>query len=124
MQHLIEEKLSEVQIKILTSIHEECYDDYACGYDSLEDWTDLERKELKPLMIDLRNKGFVTYERGLMNDDGETAGSGYLITYKGKSKAHPCDVCGEYAIYGYDGKKECEQHYLKSSLASLIKKTK
>ena len=33
---------------------------------------------------DLRNRGYVTFERGLFNEDGEVAGSGYAITKAGK----------------------------------------
>lgn len=32
----------------------------------------------------LRNRGLVTFERGLFTDDGEVAGSGYAITKAGR----------------------------------------
>ncbi len=102
--------IPEVEKMILEGIHDTCYDDYAAGYDSFEDWTGLTHKDLKPILLEMRNKGLVTYEKGLMTDDGEVAGSGYMITYKGKCIIFPCDVCGEYAVYSYDGKKECEEH--------------
>ena len=35
-------------------------------------------------LISLRNKGLVIYARGLFDDDGKTAGSGYAITVRGE----------------------------------------
>ena len=35
-------------------------------------------------LISLRNRGLVIYLRGLFNDEGMTAGSGYAITVRGK----------------------------------------
>lgn len=79
-------ELNDTQRTILIHMNER-FSDMTSGYDSFEDWTGMKRKELKPLMLDLRNKGYVTYERGCMNDDGDVAGSGYCITPKGEATA-------------------------------------
>lgn len=34
----------------------------------------------------LREKGLVEYRRGLMNEDGEVAGSGYGLTQEGRTR--------------------------------------
>lgn len=110
--------ITELQLSIIKSIYN--YIDYEEGlcfnYRGLENLTNLDRKVLKPMLLDLRNKGYVVFEKGLVNDEGEFAGSGYGLTKKGEATAHPCDICGKYAVYGYKGKKECEIHYGKSPI--------
>lgn len=41
------------------------------------------RKEIQVAMKDLRVREYAEFMRGLMNDEGEVAGSGYALTRKG-----------------------------------------
>ena len=42
---------------------------------------------VKVALSDLREQGMASFARGLMDDDGDVAGSGYCITEKGAIKA-------------------------------------
>ena len=46
------------------------------------DW--ITRDMASAICKSLRDRGFLTYERGLWSEDGEPAGSGYAITDKGR----------------------------------------
>lgn len=60
-------------IKYLTS------DEYYYGYDYICDETGLDQATAKQAIDQLRSVGVVRFARGLMNDDGEVAGSGFGI---------------------------------------------
>lgn len=78
--------LIEIEFRILEHFVE-LDEDYCYGYDEFVVATGLSKEELKPAMKSLREKGFVEYHRGLINDDGETAGSGFGLNYRKKSEA-------------------------------------
>ena len=79
----------------------------------------------------LLRKGLTEFHRGLMDDEGKEAGSGYCATYMGQALISHCDLCTNRNTYEYhvdadgktvfsvDGKarlvKECEDHYKKSA---------
>lgn len=65
-------------LKALSESEEWCY-----AYDYLEGETGLERKWLKPIIAKLRKLGYVEYWRGLMDDDGNVAGSGFCRSRAG-----------------------------------------
>jgi hypothetical protein len=75
----IEIEISDLQIKILQNL--ESNNSYCVGYDYLGDIAD--RNTLKPNIHFLKTIGLVQYFRGLMNDDGEVAGSGFCRTLEG-----------------------------------------
>lgn len=83
--------------------------------------------EIRRACRSLARKELAQFHRGLFDEDGQVAGSGYCATEKGAAMISPCDVCGELAIYDYeidekgeqtfnDGVRvlECEEHYKKS----------
>lgn len=71
--------LTENQIKILKQFqgnYEWCYT--FAHFDDLG----MDRKQLSKEFKSLRDLELVTFERGLMDDDGMVAGSGYALNYK------------------------------------------
>jgi hypothetical protein len=82
--------LNEVQQKLLKNLYEcnqHAYDEGWCfSYASIsDDLQGVERKELTKNMRRLRKLELALYQRGLMNEDGEVAGSGFSITEEGKA---------------------------------------
>jgi len=73
------EELTENQIKILRAFREQTEDDLYYSYGYLD--IDLDIKTLKKEMRRLRELGLVDFQRGLMTEDGEVAGSGHQIPY-------------------------------------------
>lgn len=73
-------KLIDVQKQIIFALY---YDtDFCYGYAYLIDKVPgYSREELKRHVTALRKAGLVRYERGLFDDDGQTAGSGFTIEY-------------------------------------------
>jgi hypothetical protein len=82
--------------------------------------TKLELSQVRRSVCSLAKKGLAKYERGLFNEDGEVAGSGYRATLAGAALLNPCDVCGDLASFVYDGKRECEQHYGKNTKTDAV----
>lgn len=74
--------MSDEQLKILGAFAE-VGEDYCIGYRTLEPRTGMTREQLKPLVAELRKLGYAYYAKGLMNEDGEVAGSGFGITREG-----------------------------------------
>lgn len=68
-------KLPTEQIKILLVF--DGNDEYCYPYRTFERETGLDRATLKKHMTELRQKGYVYYARGLMDEDGQVAGSGF-----------------------------------------------
>lgn len=58
-------------------------EDYCFGYAYLERATGMTRAQLKPIVTSLRKTEHVYYAKGLLNEEGQTAGSGFGITRKG-----------------------------------------
>lgn len=72
-------KFNKIDLAILAALGEQ--DEYCFPYSYLERRTGYDRKELKPRIKYLREQGYVTYERGLMSEEGEVAGSGFGVKY-------------------------------------------
>lgn len=59
--------------------------------------TGLEERKVRCAVRSLARKGLTEYVRGLFDDDGMVAGSGYAATYEGAKFIDPCNDCGELA---------------------------
>lgn len=68
---------TEVEYNVLQAIQHDS--DMCYGYDWIMDYTKVDRKETKKAVDHLRELKVVSFHRGLMNDDGEVAGSGFGI---------------------------------------------
>lgn len=124
--------MSKNQRKVLEFLSEHGDHEGRCFYfRTIAKGTKLTIRECRLACRALARKGFAEFHRGLFDDDGMAAGSGYCATTKGEALISPCDVCGKLARYDYsvdkDGKQvwlekenivsrilECEQHYKKS----------
>ena len=68
--------LTEIEYQVLQALHDS---DLCYGYDWIMDYTKVDRKETKKAVDHLRELRVISFYRGLMNDDGEVAGSGFGI---------------------------------------------
>ncbi len=127
-------KITEKERSVLSVLAAEWNDDYPCFYfrgivSMLKGLpNELDERQVRLACRSLARKGLAKFERGLFNDDGEVAGSGYCATRAGAALMSPCDVCGDLATFEYnvDEKgehsyepddplvRECETHYKKS----------
>lgn len=120
-------KINDNERKIL----ERLIEDEECAYyfKSLTgDGMDI--KAVRGACRSLARKGLAEYHRGLFNDDGMAAGSGYGITAEGMAFIQPCDLCPRRASFDYEmdatgkykwtvgfdektsiRKRECDLHY-------------
>lgn len=129
-------EICENERKVLAALAEDYSDDewHAWYLRDLVTETKLEIAQVRRACRSLAKKGYAKYERGLFNEDGEVAGSGYRATLAGAALMHPCDICGDYISYDYyvdekgqysnelypDEKghrhvRECKQHYKQSA---------
>lgn len=69
--------LSEVEYQVLQALQHDT--DLCYGYDWIMDYTKVDRAETKKAVDHLRELHIIEFHRGLMNDDGEVAGSGFGI---------------------------------------------
>ena len=78
--------LNENETKVLTYLREESMPDgeYCLPFDWISDGTTLDRKAVRRACRSLARKGLAGFYRGLMDDDGKVAGSGYSITFAGE----------------------------------------
>lgn len=83
--------LTKIQYEILTKLDSE----YSYGFSWFDD-LGLTRKELSAEFKVLRKIGLVEYQRGLLNDDGEVAGSGYGLPYGRKADERLGKLLKEY----------------------------
>lgn len=109
--------LNENERKVLAVLDEvtDTWGERCITFSWIIDDAKLTLKEVRRACRSLRRKGLAEFYRGLMDEDGRVAGSGYCISKSGKAFMHPCDVCGAEASYDYDGKLECETHYRQSA---------
>lgn len=68
---------TEVEYQVLQALQHDS--DLCYGYDWIMDYTKVDRAETKKAVDHLRELDLVEFHRGLMNDDGEVAGSGFGI---------------------------------------------
>lgn len=102
------------ELKVLTKLAEATPGGELCVSFSYLQEEGLDYKAVRKACRSLKKKGLAEFHRGLMDDDGMAAGSGYCVTRAGEAFISPCDVCGDLATYSYDGKLECEEHYKQS----------
>lgn len=132
-------EINEKELKVLKQLSSS-YDPEDWGafyFKSLISSTGLELKEVRRACRSLAKKGLAKYERGLVDEDGIPAGSGYRATEEGAAFITPCNVCGRRATYDYwtDEKGdvsywnlaghevhilECEQHYKQSAVQAIL----
>lgn len=87
--------LSKIQYEILSLLDTEyCYSfDYLIGYHP--EWT---KPQLSKEFKLLREMGLVEFNRGLLNDDGEAAGSGYCLLYGSTAQEKRNKLIEEYNL--------------------------
>lgn len=104
-------KEEEIKLKDLTNNEKQVlevlfentdtWDERCIGFDWITGDSKLSRKEVQKSCKTLREYGLVEFHRGLMDDDGKVAGSGYNISQKGSALINPCDICGDSADYDW-----------------------
>ena len=80
MKDQIKENITERQLNILAYFLEADHD-FAYRYDTIQDWTYLSREVLQQEIKILRDWGLIDWVRGLLDDEGYAAGSGFQINY-------------------------------------------
>lgn len=85
-------KINENERKVLEYIAEE-YDEMAYYFRGIVKHTGLELKQVRRACRSLARKGYAEYRRGLFNEDGMTAGSGYSATREGALIVRGCKDC-------------------------------
>lgn len=79
-------RLNSVEGLVLRELADWYSDDACCRYfDSIALETGLARAEVRRAARSLARKGLAAYERGLFDDGGRVAGSGYRCTLVGRS---------------------------------------
>ena len=112
-------KVNENEQKVLEYLASEYEEGMAYYFTSIEEGTKLDRKTVRRSCRSLTRKGLAQFVRGLFDDDGKVAGSGYSVTLQGAKLVNHCDLCDELPTYDYDGKKECQAHYGKSAKSTV-----
>lgn len=81
-------KLNDAEQRVLRAMADsygECEDFCFRGFAGLTTETGLDRKVVRRAARSLARKGLAEYGRGLWNEDGEPAGSGYACTRAGRA---------------------------------------
>lgn len=83
------QRLPPHQRTVLGAFADNAADDYegpwAYSFREIMEWTGFSRAQVSRACKALRRYGFLSFERGLFNEDGQVAGSGYAITRAGRS---------------------------------------
>ena len=122
-------KLNENEEKVLKYLDDfaEDRDEGVCTYTKfIAKGVGLDEKKARRAIRSLVRKGMAEYHRGLFDDDGMVAGSGYCISDSGKALLNPCDVCGRSITYKYVAEngleiRECGVHYKQSPRLAQMK---
>lgn len=78
-------KINHIEQKVLSVLAQGVeYDFGFLGFAGIMSRTHLDRKAVRRACRSLARKGLAVYERGLWNDDGDPAGSGYCSTEAGR----------------------------------------
>ena len=86
----METKISERERKCLEYLASIFENEGNCTYFRvIAEYTKLTEKQVKRSVRSLARKGLAKYERGLFDDDGFTAGSGYRATEEGNNLIEP-----------------------------------
>lgn len=122
-------KISEREEKILRFFAEWAgdHEEGSCTYTRVvEKQTGIEKA--RRYIRSLVRKGLLEYHRGLFDDDGMVAGSGYCISTAGEVWVDPCDIadCNRRISYKFEHDngetiRECQFHYEKSAKRALQK---
>ena len=83
----IENSIATIEMSVLKTLNEYSEDsDYGQAWYTwkIAEDTGLTKEYARVALLSLRNRGLVIWQRGLFNDDGMTAGSGYAITNQGQ----------------------------------------
>jgi len=79
---MVKKTLNDNEIEVLTFLAEYARDCECCWAFKYID-ADLSLKEIKIACRSLADKGLTKFHRGLMDEDGKVAGSGYCSTQQG-----------------------------------------
>ncbi len=75
------QRLSENEEAVLIELRDS--EEYCVNYAYLDGVKGMHRKELEPVIKHLKELGYITFWRGLMDDDGVPAGSGWCRSRAG-----------------------------------------
>lgn len=78
-------RLSPHQRAVLSAVLENGTREYVYHFETIEEWTGLNRTQVCRACRALRRLGFMMFERGCFTEDGEVAGSGYGATAAGET---------------------------------------
>jgi len=107
-------EISEKQEKVLRHLAEIYGDDSNCTYFKYTaKGTGLTVREVRLACRALKRKGYASFERGLFDDEGKVAGSGYCATREGAMLVNACNKCAKNPADGTDG--TCSPCYEKSN---------
>jgi len=82
-------KISKRELDCLKVLDEYYHSDQNCLYFRAFTSTKLKISQVRRAVRSLARKGYAEYVRGLFDDDGMVAGSGYCITKKGHEFLNP-----------------------------------
>ena len=99
-------KINDNERKVLQALSDfaDESEEGACLYTrSIAERAGLEEKQARRSIRALVRKGLAEYHRGLFNDDGMVAGSGYCISFIGHITLRPCDFegCTRRVVFDY-----------------------
>jgi len=86
-------KINDNEKKVLTHLVEMVEEDYATYFKNIASHTGLDIKVVRRACRSLARKGLAVFMRGLFDDDGMVAGSGYGSTKAGRRLINPCKSC-------------------------------
>jgi hypothetical protein len=88
-------KITEKEKLVLTALaqHTRETGEFCVGFKYLEGYAgDLDIRQIRLGCRSLRRKGLAEFYRGLFNEDGEVAGSGYCISNEGRELADKLEL--------------------------------
>lgn len=104
-------ELTDNEVKVLISLYEgsDTWGEMCVSFAYIKSACDdkLTLKEVAIACRSLREKGLAEFYRGLMDEDGAVAGSGYCITKAGQLLLHACIDCKVTVADMDDGR--CEE---------------
>lgn len=107
-------KVSELELKCLKALHSRYYDGepYCVYFRVIAEETELTEHQVRRSVRALARKGLAVYERGLFDEDGMVAGSGYFCT----------DAGNEFMAETKDWKEEARAYFdLRYELLGVLK---
>jgi hypothetical protein len=80
-----QEAVDALKADVLEYMNDVLSPDFCSGIRPIAKFLGISREMTRATLLELRDEGLVTYERGLFTEDGEVAGSGYGITMAGRA---------------------------------------